>query len=87
MATKYRVYKCPDGCDISYCGEFDSLEDAKDFADGSPSGLAKCLWDTYRAAGGMHASDAPDKRGVESDEPLSWHGELHCVVRVEYLDN
>lgn len=84
--TRYRVYEAPDGGDPSYCGEFDSLEEAEEYANTEPTGLVKALWDTARAAGHCAGMTAPPGGGIEEDEPLSWHGEQgwHCVVEVTY---
>ena len=81
--VRYRVYIAPEGCDMSYCGEYDTLEAAQAAADGEPRGLAKSLWDTARNGGPCYGLDAP-RGGTEDDEPISWHGAdgCHCVVRV-----
>jgi hypothetical protein len=85
MTRAYRIYEAPDGCDMSYCGERDTLAEAKAFAETEPTGLQKSLWDTARAAGHCAGKSAPHG-GIEDDEPISWHGASgwHCVVGVTY---
>ena len=85
MKTSYRVYHAPDGCDVSFCGEFASLAEAVAVAGQEPGGLPRDQWDTARAAGHCDGMYAPEG-GVEDDEPLSWHGPegYHCVSRVTY---
>lgn len=78
----YRVYHAPEGCDPSYCGEYDDRDEAAQAAAADPRGLEQSLWDTARAAGHCAGLTAPDD-GEES-EPLSWHGSdgCYCVVEV-----
>jgi hypothetical protein len=83
MTKAYRVYKAPDGCDVSFCGEFATLAEAQAHALTEPAGLERSLWETARAAGHCAGMTAPGG-GDESDEPLSWHGNEHCVVEVVY---
>ena len=85
MTTKYRVYRAPEGCDSSFCGEYDTLAEAQQAAETEPAGLERSLWDTARAAGHCGGLTAPSG-GVEDDEPISWHGASgwHCVVRVQH---
>lgn len=83
---KYRVYEAADGSDLVYCGEFDDLASAQEFAESEPGGLPRSMWDTARAAGhcaGMTAPDGGDEG--EDDEPISWHGAegTYCVVGVD----
>ena len=84
--TAYRVYLAPDGCDPSYCGEYSTIEEARDVAEREPAGLDACMWETARAAGHCGGMTAPDTAGREDRDPLSWHGASgnHCVVRVMY---
>jgi hypothetical protein len=84
MTTADRVYEAPEGCDPSFCGEYDTLADAQAAAVTEPAGLEKSLWDTARAAGHCAGMSAPE--GGEEGEPISWHGASgwHCVVPVEY---
>lgn len=81
--SKYRVYEAEDGCDLVYCGEFDDLTEAQEFAETEPGGLPASMWDTARAAGHCGGQTAPDG-GAEDDEPISWHGTdgTYCVVAV-----
>lgn len=85
MTTAYRVYDVTEGCDPSFCGEYDTLAEARAVAETEPAGLEKSLWDTARAAGHCGGKSAPCG-GVEDDETISWHGASgwHCVVRVTY---
>lgn len=82
--TAWRVYCCPDGCCASYCGEYDTQEEAEAIAESEPVGLEESLWATARAAGHCAGMTAPGDG--EEDEPLSWHGAAgyHCVVKVIY---
>lgn len=82
--SAYRVYCAPDGCDPSYCGEYETLDEAQEAADKEPAGTPRANWETMRAAGG--ANDAPPSAGTEDEEPESWHGPQgwHYVVRVRY---
>lgn len=79
----YRIYDAPEGCDQIFCGEYDTLAEAQEAADGEPGGLPRSMWDTARAAGHCGGLTAPDG-GTEDEEPISWHGESHCVVAVTY---
>jgi hypothetical protein len=81
--TKYRVYLAPDGSDLSYCGECESLPQARDLAARQPAGVEASIWATLRAAGGTSQHHAPDPAGVEEDEPTDWVGD-YCVIRTEY---
>lgn len=87
MKTAYRIYDAPEGSDLSFCGERDTLEEAQQFAETGPVGLERSLWDTVRVAGHFAGMTAPDG-GDEDEEPISWHGASgwHCVVRVLYAD-
>lgn len=82
--TTYRVYEAADGCDLVFCGEFETRAKAESVAKREPAGLERSLWDTARAAGhcdGMHAPEG----GIEDDEPETWQGN-HYVVRVLHDD-
>lgn len=83
--TAWRVYCCPDGCCASYCGEYDTQEEAEAIAESEPIGLEESLWATARAAGHCAGLTAPDPDG-EEDDPQSWHGAAgyHCVLKVTY---
>lgn len=83
---KFRVYKAPDGCLPSFCGEFDTLSRAQAVAEKEPSGLPKYLWETARKAGHACGMYAPDANALEADEPESWHGKQgrHYVVVATY---
>lgn len=81
--TRYRVYEAPDGCGLTFCGEKDTYEAAVELATKEPGGSPEYQWATMRAAGGM-ADTSPDVDGQEDEEPMSWHGAAHCVVRVVY---
>lgn len=85
MTRAYRIYKVPDGCSPSFCGERETLAEAKAFAETEPAGLERSLWDTARSAGHCDGMSAPDG-GVEDDESISWHGPAgwHCVIGVTY---
>ena len=83
MKTAYRVYDAAEGCDLIFCGEYDTLAEAQSIAAAEPAGLGQSLWDTARAAGHCAGMTAPEG-GDESDEPISWHGEHHCVCAVRY---
>jgi len=85
MATKrqtvgYNVYYAPDGCDSSFVGFAETIEDARAMA--GQGGLEKSLWDTARAAGHCAGMTAPE--GEEAEEPDEWFGEdgYYCAVRV-----
>lgn len=82
--TAWRVYCCPDGCCASYCGEYDTQEEAEEIAESEPIGLEESMWATARAAGHCAGMTAPGDG--EEDEPESWHGAAgyHCVVKVTY---
>jgi hypothetical protein len=82
--TKYRVYNAPDGCDIAFCGEYDTYDQAVAVAEREPSGTPKCLWATGLAANDARLSGP--EGGEEQDEPISWHGAngWHCVCEVEF---
>ena len=82
MTTTYRVYNAPDGCDISYCGEFSTLGAAQAAAEREPAGLQQSEWDTARAAGHCGGQYAPES--AEESAPISWHGSTgaYCVVGV-----
>lgn len=85
LVTRYRVYDAPEGCDLSFCGEYVTLQEAQSAADDEPEGLPKSLWDTARAAGHCGGQRAPEG-GIEDDEPISWHGDQHCVVEVKLVE-
>lgn len=80
---RYRVYDAPEGDDMAFCGEFATKQEAQEFAATQPRGLERSLWDAASAAGHCAGMYAPSG-GCEADEPLSWHGENHCVVAVDY---
>lgn len=81
--TRYRVYEAADGSGLVYCGEFATVTEAEAAAEKEPGGVEESVWSTMVAA---HDDRAPDPKGIESDEPLSWHGQegWHCVVEVKY---
>jgi hypothetical protein len=80
--TKYRVYDAPDGCDLSFCGEYDTYEAAAEAAEREPHGMPQAMWATGVAANDARLS-GPDG-GEEESAPLSWHGAKgwHCVVKI-----
>lgn len=82
----YRVYIAPEGSGLSFCGEFETREEAVGCASASPRGLEESLWDAARKAGHCGGLTAPADGGDEDEEPIGWHGEdgCHCVVRVVY---
>lgn len=86
ILTRYRVYKAEEGSCPSFCGEYDTYDEAAAVAESEPAGLSKSLWGTAYAAGHAAGQFAPDRRGEEDDEPSSWHGTRgwHCVVPVRY---
>lgn len=83
--TTYRVYKCSDGSGSEYCGEFDTLAEAQAHAEREPMGLPESEYGTARAAGHGAVMTAPGP-GVESEEPISWHGEEGWHGVFEVLD-
>jgi len=84
--TRYRVYRAPEGIAGEYCGEFDDLADAEEFAATEPAGLEESLWETAAKAGHCGGLTAPPAGGVISEEPIGWYGSegWHCVVAVHY---
>jgi len=85
MTTKYRVYEAPDGSSLSYCGEYDTYDEAVAAAETESGGLEEAAWATAHAAGHVAGMTAPEG-GVEGDEAISWHGVSgwHCVVEVTF---
>jgi len=86
MTTKFRLYYSPEGCDLSYCGEFGTAAEAEDFADGDPRGLPRSMWDTARAAGGCDRLNAPPTDGEEAEDGFAHCGPdaNHYVVPTKY---
>jgi hypothetical protein len=80
---EYRVYLDQPGSDLVYCGARATAAEAAIFADSSPGGLERCLWDTARNSGTHCGGYYPPGEGEEG-EVISWHGEgsRHCVVPV-----
>jgi hypothetical protein len=81
--SKYRVYYCPEGSGQTYCGEFDSYDDAKALADKEPDGTHESMWGSMRAAGGMSRYNAPDPSGIEEEGEYEYctgeNGEYYVV--------
>ena len=83
MNLAYRVYVCPEGCDVSYVGEFADQTAAIDAAKEERAGLDRQYWATADAAGHVGGMTAPRSGGEEDESPVYWHGD-HCVIAVRY---
>lgn len=83
MTTAYRLYYQPEGSIVSYCGEYATQTAAATAADGKPPGLTEDLWETARRAGHCGGLYAPDRDGIEEEEPLWWVGDYY-VIKARY---
>jgi hypothetical protein len=74
FVTIYRVELCPDGCDVSFVGDYDSLAKARAAAESGACGLPRADWDTARAAGHVGGMTAPEGGPEEYAEADEWVG-------------
>lgn len=81
VVVGYNVYYAPDGCDESYVGFADTMDDAKAMV--GSDGLPGSLYDSARAAGHCAGMTAPNK-SREIEEAAIWLDECYCAVPVRH---